>query len=229
MTPEVEYVEVARAETERGELVLRERRPSDGGPTSLELRANGVFVMDTVEVSTERAMAQAALALVDEPRDVVIGGLGLGYTMHEVLADSRVERCSVVEIEPALVEWMRAGLVPDGPMLLADERVTVVVADVVVALQEAREASYDLVLLDVDNGPGYLVHAANAALYEPPALNDARRVLRPGGALVVWSADESDTLEESLRSVFGNVASERHEVKLQDRDEHYVLYVARAA
>jgi spermidine synthase len=228
MSPEVEYVEVARAETERGELVLRERRPVDGGPTSLELRANGVFVMDTVEVSTERAMAQAALALVEDPKEVVIGGLGLGYTMHEVLADSRVERCAVVEIEPALVDWMRAGLVPDGPTLLADERLTVVVADIVVALREAREVSYDLVLLDVDNGPGYLVHAANAALYEPPALTDARRVLRPGGALVVWSADESDELEESLRSVFGNVAAERQEVKLQDRDEHYVLYVARA-
>ena len=109
MTPEVEYVELARAESERGELVLRERRPVDGGPTSLELRANGVFVMDTVEVSTERAMAQAALELVEEPRAVVLGGLGLGYTMHELLADSRVEKCTVVEIEPALVEWLRAG------------------------------------------------------------------------------------------------------------------------
>jgi spermidine synthase len=225
--PEVEYAEVARAESERGELVLRERRPVDGGPTSLELRANGVFVMDTVEVTTERAMAHAALALVDDPRAVLVGGLGLGYTMHEVLADSRVERCAVVEIEPALVDWMRAGLVPDGPTLLADERVTVVVADVVAALAEAREASYDLVLLDVDNGPGYLVHAANAALYETPALTDARRILRPGGALVVWSADESPELEESLRSVFAEVRPDRHDVQLQSRDEHYWLYVAR--
>ncbi|HEX5089811.1 MAG TPA: hypothetical protein VFV89_18535 [Nocardioides sp.] len=225
--PEVEYAEVARAESERGELVLRERRPVDGGPTSLELRANGIFVMDTVEVSTERAMAHAALALVDGPRAVLIGGLGLGHTMHEVLADSRVEKCAVVEIEPALVEWMRAGLVPDGPTLLADERVTVVEADIVAAMAEAHEASYDLVLLDVDNGPGYLVHAANAALYEAPALTDARRILRPGGALVVWSADESPELEESLRSVFSEVRPDRHDVQLHDRDEHYWLYVAR--
>ena len=224
----MDYVEVARAESERGELVLRERRPVDGGPTSLELRANGVFVMDTVEVSTERAMARAALTTVESPRAVLVGGLGLGYTMHEVLADPRVEQCTVVEIEPALVEWLRSGLVPQGPTLLADCRVAVVTADVVVALAEAHDASYDLVLLDVDNGPGYLVHAANAALYEPPALTHARRALRPGGALVVWSAAESADLAESLRSVFGAVEAQPHAVRLQERDEHYWLYVARA-
>jgi len=147
--------------------------------------------------------------------------------MHEVLADSRVEQCSVVEIEPALVEWLRAGLVPEGPSLLADERVTIVVADIVMALAEAHDASYDLVLLDVDNGPGHLVHTTNAALYEPPALADARRILRPGGALVVWSAAEAPELEESLRQVFSDVTPERHAVTLQDRDEHYWLYVAR--
>src|SRR5438105_1964262 len=98
---EVEYVEVARAESERGELVLRERRPVAGGRSALGRRAKGVFWRDSVEVGTERAMAQRALALVEEPRAVVVGGLGLGFTMHEVLADSRVERVAVVEIEPA--------------------------------------------------------------------------------------------------------------------------------
>ena len=222
----MEYAEVARAETERGELVLRERRPADG-PASLELRANGVFVMDTLEVSSERAMATAALALVDEPRAVLVGGLGLGYTMHEVLADSRVERCTVVEIEQALVDWMRDGTVPTGPSLLADERVTLVVADVAVALAEAVPASYDLVLLDVDNGPGHLVHSTNAALYEEPALKAARAALRPGGALVVWSADEAPELADTLRTVFGEVEVRPHEVRLQERDERYWLLVAR--
>ncbi len=222
----MEYVEIARAESERGELVLRERR-SEGAPSSLELRANGVFVMDTVETSTERALASAALELVDEPRAVVVGGLGLGYTMHEVLADSRVEKCAVVEIEQALVDWMRDGTIPHGPALLADQRVVVVVADVAVALAEARPSAYDLVLLDVDNGPGYLVHEENAALYGPAFLAAARAALRPGGVLVIWSADEAPALEASLRDVFGNVEARSHDVLLQDRDEHYWLYVAR--
>lgn len=224
--PEQTYVEIARAETERGEVVLRERRV-EGGPASVELRVNGVFVMDNVEVSTERALAREALALVEDPRAVVVGGLGLGFTMHEVLADPRVELCSVVEIEQPLVDWMRDGTIPGGPALLADARVNVVVADVAVALAEARPATYDLILLDVDNGPDNLVHAGNAALYERPALTSARAALRPGGALVVWSSHEAPHLEARMREVFEEVEARAHDVRLQDRDEHYWLYVAR--
>jgi spermidine synthase len=224
----VEYVEVARAESARGELVLRERRPAEG-PTSLELRANGVFVMDTLETSTERALAAAALQAVDQPRAVVVGGLGLGFTMHEVLADSRVEKCAVVEVEEALVGWMRDGTVPHGPALLADARVSVVVADIAVALAEAKPATYDLILLDVDNGPGYLVHDANAALYDEPFLAAARAVLRPGGALVVWSAAEASDLEKALEATFDEVDAQPRDVLLQGRDEQYWLYVARVS
>jgi spermidine synthase len=222
----VEYVEIARAESERGELVLRERRP-ESGPASLELRANGVFVMDTLEVATERALASAALAAVPEPSAVVVGGLGLGFTMHEVLADSRVEKVAVVEIEPALVDWMRDGTVPHGPALLADERVTVVVADVALALAEAAPASYDLVLLDVDNGPGYLVHDSNAAIYRAPFLSSARDALRPSGVLAVWSAAKSPDLLEAMTEVFGSADEQGHDVLLQDREEEYWLYLAR--
>lgn len=223
-----EYVEVARAESGRGELVLRQRR-DQGAPAVLELRANGVFVMDSAETASEVALATAALELVDDPRDVLVGGLGLGFTMQAVLTDPRVERCSVVEIEQALVDWMRNGTVPHGQTLLADIRANVVVADISLALAEAREASYDLVLLDVDNGPGYLVHQANAALYDTPFLGLTRRIIRAGGALAIWSAEESRELETNLRTVFGAVEARSCAVALQGREETYWLYVARPA
>jgi spermidine synthase len=222
----MEYAEIARAESERGELVLRERREG-GGQSVLELRANGVFVMDTLETGTEQALAEAGLDLVAEPRDVLVGGLGLGYTMHQVLADQRVERCSVVEIEPALVEWMRDGTVPHGPAMLADERANPVVADIAAAVGEVSDASYDLVLLDVDNGPGHLVHGHNAALYRPPFLTEVRRMLRPGGAVAIWSAEASPELAATLEKVFGNAETTGYDVTLQDRDEKYWLHVAR--
>jgi spermidine synthase len=227
----VEYVEVARRESERGELVLRERRPDpddhSGGPTVLELRANGVFVMDTAEHASEQALAEAALAVVDEPRRVLVAGLGLGFTLQRVLGDRRVERADVVEIEPALVEWMRDGTIPHGPQLLADQRARVVVADVATAVTEAGQSTYDVMLIDVDNGPGQLVHEANAALYDEPFLRAALDRLNTGGALVVWSAERSPALAEILRTIFGAVEEQSHAVRLQERDEHYWLYVAR--
>lgn len=222
----METVEIARAESERGEIVLRERR-DEGTPTVLELRVNGVFVMDTLETTSERALAQAALALVDEPRTVLVGGLGLGFTMHEVLADPRVESCTVVELEQSLVDWMRDGTITHGPRLLADQRLTVTVNDVGTALAEAGASAYDLVLLDVDNGPDHLVHDANATLYTAPFLQSARRVVRQ--ALAIWSADESPRLETTMREVFDDVEAVRHAVRLGERDDHYWLYVARVA
>ncbi|CAN5219855.1 spermidine synthase [soil metagenome] len=225
----MDYVELARSETERGELVLRERAPADPGPTILELRANGVFVMDTVEVGTERALATAALSLVPEPRRVVVGGLGLGFTLHEVLADPRVETCAVVEIEQVLVDWMRDGTIAHGPALLADGRVTVVVADIAVAVAEARPASYDLVLLDVDNGPGYLVHDANAAICTAAFLAELTRIVRPGGAVAIWSAAEAPELAEALATGFAATDTRPLDVVLQGREEQYWLYVGRVS
>jgi spermidine synthase len=221
----VESVEIARAETERGDVVLR-RRTSETAPDVLELRVNGVFVMDTLETTSEIELASQALDLVDEPGAVLVGGLGLGYTLQRVLADVRVERAVVVEIEEPLVEWMRNGTVPHGPALLADARATVVNADIAMAIAEAR-STYDLVLLDVDNGPGYLVHASNEAVYEEQFLRRCHDVLSPGGVLVIWSANPAPELLASMREVFGAAEEQAHDVLLQDRPESYYLYLAR--
>ncbi|HEU4512590.1 MAG TPA: hypothetical protein VFR87_05750 [Nocardioidaceae bacterium] len=226
----VEYTEVARAESPRGEIVLRERRDAESGPnapTILELRVNGVFVMDTQETSSEKGLASTALKQVESPRNVVIGGLGLGFTMHEVLADKRVEKLVVVEIEDALVQWMRDGTVPHGPSYLADERVTVMTADIRTAMAEATPAAYDLILLDVDNGPGFLVYEENEEIYQGEFLAQLKNALRPGGVAVVWSAAESPRLQAEMQDVFGNAAAIPFEVTLQSRDEQYWIYLAR--
>lgn len=216
--------EVARAESERGELVLR-RRVTPGAPDVLELRVNGVFVMDTLETTSEVEMAAAALDAVAEPRAVVVGGLGLGFTTQRVLADPRVEQVTVVEVEEALIGWMREGTVPYGPALLADRRLRILNADISMAVAEAR-STHDLVLLDVDNGPGYLVHESNGAIYQTDFLRRCRDLLNPGGALAVWSADPAPELLQALRGVFDEAVEQAHDVLLQDRPERYHLYLA---
>jgi spermidine synthase len=223
----VEHVEIARASSARGDVVLRMRREDDLTPPVYELRVNGVFVMDTLETGSEEAMARVALAEVTAPRSVLIGGLGLGFTAQAVLADRRVEQVVVVEIEEALVRWMRDGTVPHGAARLADERLTLVTGDIRQAVAEAAPATYDLVLLDVDNGPGHLVHEHNAAVYDADFLRDLAEVLRPAGALVVWSASQAPQLANDLASIFSTATPLPFDVRLQERDEQFWLYLAR--
>lgn len=205
------------------------RRPVDGAADAavheaLELRVNGVFVMDTEQTTTERALARSALRDLVEARDVLIGGLGLGFTAQEVLRDSRVQHVTVVEIEQAVASWLRDGTVPHGPALFDDPRLLVTVADLRDFLAAVPPAEYDLILLDVDNGPDSLVFETNAALYEHRFLSLTQAALRPGGRLVIWSAAPSRRLAGRLRTVFGNVAERSYEVDLQGRGEHYWMY-----
>lgn len=214
------YETVARSTSPRGEVVVRRRDDE-----TLELRVNGMFVMGTAENSTERRLAQAALRLTSDPRRVLVGGLGLGTTLRELLADPRIEQVVVAEVEPVVVDWMRDGTLP-GADLLTDSRVSIHVDDVrrVVAATESR--SVDAVLLDVDNGPDYLVYDANAPIYQIEFLRDCRRVLRERGALAVWSSTPSAQLAEAVTTVFGDCNSEKVPVDLQGRAEHYWLFTA---
>ncbi|MFI6678322.1 hypothetical protein [Kribbella sp. NPDC050470] len=209
-------LEIARGSSERGELVLRHR--DDG---ALELRVNGVFVMDDVETSSEELLASAALASVRRPDRVLVGGLGLGYTVRALLADPRLGQVVVAEIEPELVSWMRSGLVPS---VLDDPRVGVVVGDVRDVVAEAEDASLDAILLDVDNGPDFLVYNENSAIYASPFVTTCRSKLRAGGVLTVWSSSESAALEDVVASVFGACEVKPVPVRLQGRAETYYVY-----
>jgi spermidine synthase len=212
---------VACAQSRRGEVVVRRRE--DG---TLELRVNGVFVMDTAETSTERRLARTALDQVSLPRRVLVGGLGLGYTLAEILADGRVGHVTVAEIEPAVVEWVRAGLLP-GAAALADPRVDMRVGDVRDLLRSEPTRSYDVVLLDVDNGPDFLVYDDNAAVYGTGFLTECRRVLTDAGIVAIWSSTRSAQLEEALREVFAECAAVPLAIDLQGRDERYWLFTGK--
>jgi spermidine synthase len=224
----VQYVEVARERSPRGEVVLRCRHDPDNpqSPSVLELRVNGVHVMDSLECSSEVELARATLAEADDPRRVLIGGLGLGFTAHEVLSDHRVHEVVVAEIEEDLVRWFRDGTLPHGRTHVADGRLHVMVASVQAVVAEAQAASYDVVLLDVDNGPDFLVHDDNAVIYKAAFVQQVRRVLRPGGQLAVWSSTRSAALEEALREVYGACRVRELPVRLQGRQESYWLHLA---
>lgn len=222
---------IARDSTPRGDVVLRRRTPGtssrDGSAAPvIELIVNGAFVMDTVDTSTERLLATVALERVPEPTTVIVGGLGLGFTVQALLGDARVRRIDVIELEPALVQWVGEGLVPETAGVLADSRVRPHVADVKDWLPGRPDAEADAILLDVDNGPGFLVHQANALIYERPFLAELARVLRPGGAVVVWSSARARTLHRLLERQFGACAEIHRVVHREGRSLDYYLYAA---
>ncbi|GAA4618449.1 spermidine synthase [Saccharopolyspora hordei] len=212
---------IARARSERGELVLLRRGDA------VELRVNGVFVMDTAHTGTERELAAATLRAVEgTDLRVLVGGLGLGFTLQEVLADPRVREAHVVEIEPDLLDWHRAGLVPQTAGVLRDDRVRCHVGDVAEVITAQPAGSVDVLLLDVDNGPGYLVLDANAAIYRAGFLARCAEKLSDGGTLAIWSADTSPELRAALEEVFGGCEERAIPVRLGRRETTYHLFLA---
>jgi spermidine synthase len=186
---------LGRAEGPRGEVALRRRTTEDGG-THLELVVDGVFAMDDVDTSTERALATEALRrLPGRDLQMLVGGLGLGWTAATALAQPRVGAVEVVELHPALVRWAEEGRLPALPP--GDPRLRLRTGDVADVLAE-HSGRWDAVLLDVDNGPGFLVHPSNEALYRPAGLTGAMAALRPHGVLAIWSSSPAPRLRERL-------------------------------
>ncbi|ASU78228.1 hypothetical protein CDG81_07870 [Actinopolyspora erythraea] len=218
---------VATVDSPRGEIVLLRR--ADG---TLELRVNGVFVMDTAHTDSERRLARTALDALEtsvsgaagRPR-VLIGGLGLGFTLHEVLAEPLVREVTVAELEPAIIDWYRNGLVPELADDPHDRRVRLRAADVTEVLAEQPSGSLDLVLLDVDNGPGYLVHTDNVTVYERDFLTTCHSRLSAGGVAAIWSAARSAELETTMRDVFETVRRSTVPVTLGTLETEYHLYL----
>ncbi len=201
---EIGYAEVDRERTPLGELVLRRFR-AETGEEGFEILLDGAFLMATHGSHSERLMARLAWERLAEGRRtglaVLVGGLGAGHTLRAALDLPGVARATVAEIGRRVLEWNRGPLSPFNGRAVEDPRVEVVVADVRRLLGD-RPGRFDLVLLDVDNGPGWLAAPANAALYGGAGLAACRASLRPGGVVAVWAPARNPDLERGLARTF---------------------------
>jgi spermidine synthase len=184
-----------------GELVLRR----DG--EHHEIVANGVFLMDTRGGASERLLVSATADRMPAPGRLLIGGLGVGFSLAAALAHPAVTAVEVVEREAAVIRWNRGPLAPLHGDALADPRVTVHEADVADRVAEATPGSFDAICLDTDNGPDWLVSPANARLYTDTGLSAAARALSPAGVLSVWSAAPSPALAARMSGIFTEVTT----------------------
>jgi len=184
-----------RREGPYGEVVLRRHG------SHLQIIANGCFLMDTSDGRSERLLIDAAWQALDKTHDepsVLIGGLGVGFSLAHAATNPGWSRITVVEREQAVVDWHT-----DGPLgevsraALDDPRAGVVVTDLLDFLRETSD-TFDALCLDIDNGPEWTVTEGNDGLYGPAGLATCARVLAPGGVLAVWSAKPSSDFEQSL-------------------------------
>ncbi|MEU3097501.1 spermidine synthase [Streptomyces sp. NPDC006967] len=195
-----------RREGPYGEVVLRRH----GG--LLQIIANGCFLMDTSDGRSERRLVDAALAALDarveDPR-VLIGGLGVGFSLAHAAGQPRWGRITVVEREPSIIEWHRAGPLSElSARALADPRAEIVETDLVAYVHETSD-TFDALCLDIDNGPDWTVTEDNDGLYSAAGLEACARVLNPHGVLAVWSAQPSPEFEGTMRNAgFRHVRTE---------------------
>lgn len=211
--------------------------PVPGGGTDLRLMRRGdefAIVADTIELmNNRRTGSEAALAtltaarLQDRPRArVLIGGLGMGFTLRAALASLGPEAGIVVaELVPAVVAWARGPLAHLFAQCLDDPRVALHEADVNAVIQ-AGPARYDAILLDVDNGPEGLMRRANDRLYDEWGLKRARWALKPGGILGVWSGAPDRKFKSRLQRSGFSVEELRVHANGRGSGTRHVLWLA---
>ncbi len=234
--------------TELGDLSLRRRTILSLDNLEVhEIILGDAYLMSSLFTEVEQALATLGLAAAraklpeGEKLDVVVGGLGLGYTARTVLEADDVGSLRVVDYLQPVIEWHEQGLVPLGPGLVADPRCRFVHGDFF-ALALAPESSgqgfdpdepgkpFHAILLDIDHSPDKLLHERHGDFYAPEGLRKLAAKLHPGGVFALWSDDPPESgFLKALAEVFATCKS--HVVSfynpLQERDSASTVYVAK--
>lgn len=244
------FEELDYAVTALGELTLRRRKVlSLGGVDVFEVKLNGEFLMSSLVNEAEIALAKYALPIVNcQACDVLVGGLGLGYTAKAALDSINVASVTVIEYLDRVIGWHRRGLVPLGGQLSQDPRCRLVHGDFFAAVgppatdQDSQcdakpppptgigSQRFHAILLDIDHSPECLLQPAHAAFYTPEGLKHLTDHLHPGGVFALWSADPpEESLVAALESVFASVRVRESEFynPLMDKDDVNYIFIAR--
>ncbi len=206
--------ELGYQQTPLGDLTLRRRlEPLLQNQEVFEVKLGDAYLMSSLFTKSERQLATLGLSALEGELDVVIGGLGLGYTAAETLKNKKVGRLLVIDIFQAVIDWHQAGLVPLGNVLANDPRCELRQGDFFDLARTGFDTSspdkkFDAVLLDIDHSPEHLLNPTNKSLYTSEGLAAIQRQIKPGGSFALWSDDPaSDAFTERLGDVFGSATA----------------------
>jgi spermidine synthase len=194
------FEQLAWHETPMGVLGLRRRLEPTRNVDVYEVKLGDEFLMSSLFTVAEIELARLGLAALDGRQlDVVVGGLGLGYTARTVIEDPRVRSLAVVEALHEVIDWHERDLLPDVAGLASHPRTSLVHGDFF-ALSASETGfdpeqpgrRFDAILLDIDHTPRHVLHERHASFYTVAGLRDLARHLRPGGVFALWSDDPPD-------------------------------------
>jgi spermidine synthase len=194
------FAELDWARTRIGEISLRRRLEPTTNTEVYEVKLGDEYLMSSLFTVAEQELARLTLAaLPNGPLDVVVGGLGLGYTARTALADDRVRHLIVVEALAPVIDWHRRELLPQARTLAGDPRTTLVEGDFFALLCDgtgfdpaAPDRRFDAILVDIDHSPVHVLDPTHADLYTTTGLRRLGSRLHPGGAFGLWSDDAPD-------------------------------------
>lgn len=218
------------------QIKLAEAQTSDGSTLALfehdgafSIHVNNQGLMHSRTSYSETLLGELGTETLDREKEsrILIGGLGLGYTLKSALSSSGPQNTiDMVELMPEIIDWNRTHLKTLNGGALDDARTNVMQEDVIKVFRKAKNATYDTIMLDVDNGPEALVTKGNASLYNYLGIVSVRAALKPEGRVIYWSSTQNKKFEEQLRKAGYTVKVVPAKIYKGAKRASYWLFVA---
>jgi spermidine synthase len=212
--------EIAYHKTPLGDLVLRRRTETVlRNREVFEVKLGDEFLMSSLFTEGERELSRLGLAGLTGELDVVVGGVGLGYTAAAALENRAVRKLLVIDLFQEVIDWHRNKLVPMGEIITKDGRCEIRQGDFFELAKTGFDVSnlsrkFDAVLLDIDHSPNHFLDEKNRSFYSAEGLQPVRRQIKENGVFALWSNEDGDEkFTKHLESVFGEAAVHRVEFK----------------